>query len=158
MASLPGVAPQITVGVDSHKDVHVAAAVDHLGRVLGTIWVPTTTRGSAQLLGWATRLGAVQRFGIEGTGSFGAGLSRWLQRQGHQVVEVNRPNRQARRRRGKSDPVDAEAAARAVLAGEATTTPKAANGTVEMLRVLRVARRSAIKARGQAANQLHSCW
>jgi transposase len=156
MASLPAVAPQVTVGVDSHKDVHVAAAVDHLGRVLGTIWVPTTTRGAAQLLRWAMRLGEVQRFGIEGTGSFAAGLSRWLQQQGYQVVEVNRPNRQARRRRGKSDPVDAEAAARAVLAGEATTTAKTACGTVEMLRVLRVARRSAIKARGQAANQLHS--
>jgi transposase len=156
MANLPAVARQVTVGVDSHKDVHVAAAVDQVGRVLGTIWVPTTTRGSVQLLGWATRLGQVQRFGIEGTGSFGAGLSRWLQQQGYQVLEVNRPNRQARRRRGKSDPVDAEAAARAALAGEATTTAKAANGTVEMLRVLRVARRSAIKARGQAANQLHS--
>jgi len=156
MASLPAVVRQVTVGVDSHKDVHVAAAVDQVGRVLGTTWVPTTTQGSAQLLRWATRLGQVQRFGIEGTGSFGAGLSRWLQQQGYQVVEVNRPNRQTRRRRGKSDPVDAEAAARAVLAGEATTTPKAANGTVEMLRVLRVARRSAIKARGQAANQLHS--
>jgi transposase len=156
MASLPAVARQVTVGVDSHKEVHVAAAVDHLGRVLGTTWVPTTTRGSVQLLRWAMRLGQVQRFGIEGTGSFGAGLSRWLQQQGYQVVEVNRPNRQTRRRRGKSDPVDAEAAARAALAGEATTTPKAANGTVEMLRVLRVARRSAIKARGQAANQLHS--
>ena len=155
MASLPAVAPQVTVGVDSHKDVHVAAAVDHLGRVLGTTWVPTTTRGAAQLLRWATRLGRVQRFGIEGTGSFAAGLSRWLQEQGHEVLEVNRPNRQARRRRGKSDPVDAEAAARAALAGEATT-PKTANGTVEMLRVLRVARRSAIRARSQAANQLHS--
>jgi transposase len=156
MASLPGVVQQVTVGVDSHKDVHVAAAVDQVGRVLGTTWVPTTTQGSVQLLRWAMRLGQVQRFGIEGTGSFAAGLSRWLQQQGYQVVEVNRPNRQARRRRGKSDPVDAEAAARAALAGEATTTPKAANGTVEMLRVLRVARRSAIKARGQAANQLHS--
>jgi transposase len=155
MASLPTVAPQVTVGVDSHKDVHVAVAVDHLGRVLGTTWVPTTTRGAAQLLRWATRLGTVQRFGIEGTGSFAAGLSRWLQEQGHEVLEVNRPNRQARRRRGKSDPVDAEAAARAALAGEATT-PKTANGTVEMLRVLRVARRSAIRARSQAANQLHS--
>lgn len=69
MASLPTVAPQVTVGVDSHKDVHVAAAVDHLGRVLGTTWVPTTTRGAAQLLRWATRLGTVQRFGIEGTGA-----------------------------------------------------------------------------------------
>ena len=132
MASLPAVAPQVTVGVDSHKDVHVAAAVDQVGRVLGTTWVPTTTQGAAQLLRWATRLGTVQRFGIEGTGSCGAGLSRWLQEQGHEVLEVNRPNRQARRRRGKSDPVDAEAAARAALAGEATT-PKTACGTVEML-------------------------
>jgi transposase len=154
MANPPAVAPQVTVGVDSHKDVHVAAAVDQVGRVLGTTRVPTTTRGSAQLLRWATRLGEVRRFGIEGTGSFAAGLSRWLRQQGQEVVEVNRPNRQARRRRGKSDPVDAEAAARAALAGEATATPKAANGTVEMLRVLRVARRSAVKARGQAANQL----
>jgi transposase len=154
MANPPAVAPQVTVGVDSHKDVHVAVAVDQVGRVLGTTRVPTTTRGSAQLLRWATRLGEVRRFGIEGTGSFAAGLSRWLRQQGHEVVEVNRPNRQARRRRGKSDPVDAEAAARAALAGEATATPKAANGTVEMLRVLRVARRSAVKARGQAANQL----
>src|SRR4029453_8834999 len=156
MASLPAVVRQVTVGVDSHKDVHVAAAVDQVGRVLGTTWVPTTTRGAAQLLRWAMRLGQVQRFGIEGTGSFAAGPARWRQQRGYRGGGVHRPTRQTRRRRGKSDPVDAEAAARAVLAGEATTTPKAANGTVEMLRVLRVARRSAIKARGQAANQLHS--
>jgi transposase len=159
MASLPAVVRQVTVGVDSHKEVHVAAAaVDQVGRVLGTTWVPTTTQGSVQLLRWATRLGQVQRFGIEGTGSFAAGLSRWLQQQGYQVVEVNRPNRQTRRRRGKSDPVDAEAAARAVLAGEATTTPKAANGTVEMLRVLRwrAARPSRPAARPPTSST--ACW
>ena len=122
MASLPGVAPQITVGVDSHKDVHVAA-VDQVGRVLGTIWVPTTT-AVAQLLGWATRLGAVQRFGIEGTGSFAAGLSHWLQQQGYQVVEVNRPNRQARRRPEQVDPVDAEAAAWAVWPARPPPRPR----------------------------------
>ena len=89
------VAPQVTVGVDSHKDVHVAVAVDHLGRVLGTTWVPTTTRALVRSsLRWATRLGTVHRFGIEGTGSFAAGLSRWLQQRGYQVLEVNRPNRQ----------------------------------------------------------------
>ena len=145
----------ITIGVDRHKDAHVAAAVDQLGRILATTSIPTTPHGFVQLQCWAERLGQVDRFGVEGTGSFAAGLTRWLQQRGYQVVEVTRPNRQLRRRRGKSDPVDAESAARAALGGEATT-PKAANDTVEMLRVLRVARRSAITARGQAANQLHS--
>jgi transposase len=145
----------ITIGVDSHKDAHVAAAVDQLGRILATTSIPTTPQGFVQLERWASGLGQVDRFGIEGTGSFAAGLARWLQQRGYQVVEVTRPNRQLRRRRGKSDPVDAEAAARAVLAGEATA-PKAADGAVEMLRVLRVARRSAVKAHTQAANQLAS--
>jgi Transposase len=117
---------------------------------------PTTPHGFVQLERWANRLGRIERFGIEGTGSFAAGLMRWLQRRGHAVVEVTRPNRQLRRRRGKSDPVDAEAAARAVLAGEAIAVPKTADGNVEMLRMLRVARRSAVKARTQAANQLAS--
>jgi transposase len=156
MASMPHAERLVTVGVDSHKDTHVAAAVDQLGRLLGTTQAPTTERGFGQLERWAQGLGQVQRFGIEGTGSYAAGLTRWLGGRGHQVVEVNRPNRQTRRRRGKSDPVDAEAAARSALAGDDVTTPKAANGTVEMLRVLRVARRSAMKARTQAANQLAS--
>jgi len=156
MASMPHPQRLVTVGVDSHKETHVAAAVDQLGRILGTTSAPTTQRGYGQLERWARGLGRVERFGIEGTGSYAAGLARWLAGRGHQVVEVNRPNRQARRRRGKSDPVDAEAAARAALAGDAVTTPKAANGTVEMLRVLGVARRSAMKARTQAANQLTS--
>jgi transposase len=146
----------ITIGVDSHKDTHVAAAVDQLGRILATTSIPTTPHGFVQLQRWAERLGQVDRFGVEGTGSFAAGLTRWLQQRGYQVVEVTRPNRQLRRRRGKSDPVDAEAAARAVLAGQATVAPKTANGAVEMLRVLRVARRSAVKAHTQAANQLAS--
>src|SRR4029453_8207228 len=149
-------ATRITIGVDSHKDAHVAAAVDQLGRILATTAVPTTPRGFAQLERWAGRLGRIDRFGIEGPGSFAAGLTRWLQARGYPVTEVTRPNRQLRRRRGKSDPVDAEAAARAVLAGEATATPKTATGAVEMLRVLRVARRSAVKARTQAVNQLAS--
>jgi transposase len=146
----------ITIGVDSHKDAQVAAAVDQLGRILATTSIPTTPHGFVQLQRWAERLGQVDRFGVEGTGSFAAGLTRWLQQRGYQVVEVTRPNRQLRRRRGKSDPVDAEAAARAVLAGEATVAPKTADGAVEMLRVLRVARRSAVKAHTQAANQLAS--
>ena len=93
---------------------------------------------------------------MEGTGSFGAGLARWLSTQGVAVVEVDRPDRRTRRRRGKSDSVDAEAAARAVLAGTATAQPKAGTGAMEMMRTLRVARQSAIKARTQAANELHA--
>ena len=101
-------------------------------------------------------LGTVERFGIEGTGSYGAGLARWLRGRGVEVLEVERPKRQNRRRRGKSDAIDAEAAARAVQAGTATAQPKAGDGPIEMLRMLQAARRSAIKARTQAANQFHA--
>src|SRR5829696_48824 len=156
MTSPPATGRMLTIGVDSHKDAHVAAAVDQLGRILATTSIPTTPQGFVQLERWASGLGQIDRFGIEGTGSFAAGLTRWLQERGYQVIEVTRPNRQVRRRRGKSDPVDAEAAARAVLAGEATVAAKTTDGAVEMLRVLRVARRSAVKAHTQAANQLAS--
>jgi transposase len=156
MTSPPATDRVLTIGVDSHKDAHVAAAVDQLGRILATTSIPTTPQGFVQLGRWAGRLGQIDRFGIEGTGSFAAGLTRWLHDRGYRVIEVTRPNRQLRRRRGKSDPVDAEAAARAVLAGEAASAPKTADGAVEMLRVLRVARRSAVKAHTQAANQLAS--
>jgi transposase len=144
----------ITVGVDTHKDRHVAAVVDQTGRVLAATDVPTTGRGFAQLLAWARKHGTVDRFAVEGTGAYGAGLTRYLRAAGQQVVEVDRPNRQTRRRQGKSDPVDAEAAARAALAGTASGIPKARDGAVEAIRALRVARRSALKARTQAANQL----
>jgi transposase len=146
--------PRVTVGVDTHKDTHVAAARDQLGRRLGTTQVPTSSAGYAQLLSWAHALGEVVAWGVEGTGSYGAGLARFLAAQGQRVVEVNRPDRQARRRRGKSDAVDADAAARAVQAGEATGVPKAQDGVVEMLRALRVARQTAVKARTQAINAL----
>src|ERR1700730_15633703 len=105
---------------------------------------------------WAGRLGTPERFGIEGTGSCGAGLARWLRGRGFDVVEVERPKRQNRRRRGKSDVIDAEAAARAVQAGTATAQPKAGDGPIEMLRILQAARRSALKASPQAATQLHA--
>jgi transposase len=156
MATMPPVECLVTVEVDSHKELHVAVAVDQLGRRLGRSTVATTRRGFGQLERWAHRLGTIQRFGIEGTGSYAAGLARWLQARGHEVVEVHRPNRQTRRRQGKSDPIDAEAAARAALAGHGLVRPKAADGTVEMLRVLRMARRSAIKARTQTVQQLDS--
>jgi transposase len=137
----------VTLGVDTHAEVHVAAALDHLGRELGTLSSATTVSGFRQLLAWASGFGVIDRIGAEGTGSWGAGLGRWLRDEGLVVVEVDRPNRRTRRRHGKSDTVDAIAAARAVQSGEATGAPKAENGDVEAIRVLRVAYRSAVKAR-----------
>ncbi len=146
--------PRVTIGVDTHLDLHVAHAKDQLGRRLATVSVPTTPAGYRSLLAWARGLGEVEAFGVEGTGSYGAALARFLRAHGQVVVEVNRPDRQARRRRGKSDPLDAEAAARSVQAGEATVAPKAGDGVAEMLRCLRVARASAVKARTQAGNAI----
>jgi transposase len=147
---------RVTLGVDTHAEVHVAVALDQLGRRLGIRSAPATPAGSAQLLGWASQFGPVEGAGVEGTGSWGVGLARFLRAQGVAVIEVNRPSRHGRRRTGKSDPVDAEAAARAVQAGTATAQAKSADGQVEMLRTLRLTRRSAVKARTQAANQLQS--
>jgi transposase len=145
---------EVTGGVDTHGEVHVAAVIDVTGRILATSSFPATFAGYRRLLGWLGRHGRVARVGVEGTGSYGAGLARYLTGEGVAVVEVNRPDRQRRRRRGKSDTVDAEAAARAALNGDADGTPKAGGGPVESVRVLRLARRSAIKARTQAANQI----
>lgn len=144
----------VTGGVDTHKDTHVAAVVDSTGRILGSEAFPATKAGYARLWGWLCRWGRVERVGVEGTGTYGAGLARYLAGRGVAVVEVNRPNRQVRRLRGKSDTVDAEAAARAALNGEASALPKSSDGAVEAIRSLRVARRSALKARTQAANQI----
>ena len=141
-------------GVDTHKDTHVAAAVDSAGRLLGTAAFAADADGYGRLLGWLESFGAVARVGVEGTGTYGSGLTRHLAAAGVKAVEVNRPNRQMRRRRGKSDTVDAEAAARAALCGEATVEPKSADGDVEAIRALTVARRSAVKARTVAANQI----
>lgn len=146
----------VTVGVDTHSDIHVAVALDQLGRRLGSITVPTTPAGYQELETWARQFGEINAFGIEGTGSWGAGLVRLLREHGHRLVEVNRPDRGARHRQGKNDPLDAEAAARAVLAGTATAQPKAGQGSVEMIRSLQVVRRSAQKARSQAANQIRA--
>jgi transposase len=142
------------VGVDTHADVHVAAAFDELGRPLGQLEIPTTTAGYLQLLTWAQQQGPVRAFGIEGTGSYGAGLARFVGRAGFPVIDVNRPDRTARRLRGKSDPIDAEAAARAVLSGEARSVAKTDDDVVGMIRPLRVARRSAVKMRTQVINQM----
>jgi transposase len=154
MTTMPQPMPtQVTVGVDTHADVHVAVAKDAFGRRLAATSVATTPAGYAELLGWARRLGQPGAWGVEGTGSFGAGLVRFLRAEGQVVVEVNRPDRAARRRRGKSDPLDAEAAARAVQAQQGSV-PKAGDGQVEMIRSLRVARATAMKARTQAIDAL----
>ncbi len=153
MPANPSIAANV-VGVDTHKDLHVAVLLSPLGARLDEVTVPASAAGYLQLTSWALGAGPVQAFGVEGTGCYGAGLARALRRQGHQVVEVNRPDRATRRRRGKSDPIDAEAAARAVLAGTARTEPKTADGAVEMIRMLKMTKNSAVKAQTQARNQL----
>ena len=149
-------ATRVTVGVDTHRDAHVAVALDQLGRRLGQLEIATTRAGYAQLLAWAESFGEVVVFAVEGCGCYGAGLARHLGAQHVRVVEVMRANRQTRRRTGKSDPIDAEAAGRAVLAGEAAAAPKSGDDVVEMIRVLRVVRVTAMKARTQAINALRS--
>ena len=141
-------------GVDTHADAHVAAAVDRNGGVLGIEAFPADTAGYQDLLRWLTSFGSVCRVGVEGTGSYGVGLARFLDAQAVEVVEVDRPNRQTRRKVGKSDPTDAVAAARAALSGTATVVPKSRNGPMEQMRVLLVARRSARQQRIQTLNQL----
>ncbi len=145
MTTMTSVDVVVTGGVDTHQDQHVAAALDQLGRVLGTESFPTTVAGYRQLLTWLRRHGQLDKVGVEGTGSYGAALARHLAGQGVEVIEVARPNRQVRRRFGKSDVVDAIAAARAVLSGEATGVPKSHDGPVEAIRALKAVQRSATK-------------
>ena len=145
---------RVIVGVDTHLDEHLAVAIDRLGARLGEHRLPTTLKGYEGLDRWATGLGVAVAFGIEGTGSYGAGLARHLAGRGRTVIEVNRPDRSTRRRLGKSDPVDAEMAARAVLAGVAKDYPKSGLDKVEMIRMLKIVKDSAIKARTQAINQM----
>ena len=146
----PDSARRVVIGVDTHKYVHVAVALDELGTRLGEQHVPSNREGYARLEVWATTLGRVRAFGIEGTGSYGAGLTSFLRRQGHRVIEVNRGDRRSRRANGKSDTLDAEAAARSVLNGESRATPKAGDGTVEMIRQIKIARDTARKGKTSA--------
>ncbi|MGC1213664.1 MAG: transposase [Micromonospora sp.] len=141
-------------GVDTHRDTHYAAIIDSTGGLLGDAEFPATTAGYADLLAWMRSFGRVTAVGVEGTGSYGAGLARYLTSKKLPVVEVDRPDRRARRAQGKSDPIDAIAAARATLAGTAMGTPKTRTGPVEAIRALRVARRGAVKARTAALNQM----
>ena len=141
-------------GVDTHAEVHVAAAVNHVGGVLGVESFPTTPNGYRQLVFWLRSHGELTLVGVEGTGSYGVGVARYLARAGIDVVEVDRPNRQMRHRKGKSDQVDAVAAARAARSGTATGLPKTRDGNVEAIRVLMIARRSAVDTRIETLNQL----
>jgi transposase len=141
---------RVVVGVDTHKHVHVAVAVDTSGVRLGHRSFSADSAGYSELVDWAESRGPLEGFGIEGTGSYGAGLTSAVRRRGYRVVEVNRADRRARRANGKSDTVDAEAAARSVLAGTATAIPKTADGHAEMIRQVKVARDTAVKARTSA--------
>ena len=147
-------APGITGGVDTHLDTHVAAALDPLGRLVGTESFDADAAGYKALLAWLENFGQVDKVGVEGTGSYGVGLARFLRRRGVEVVEINRPNRQARRNHGKSDPLDAVEAARAVISGRAVGAGKTKDGAVEAIRVLVVAKRSARQARVKAIVQM----
>ena len=145
-----GPSVNVIVGVDTHKHVHVAVAIDDAGQRLGEHRIPVDTSGYHDLERWARSWGRVTSFGIEGTGSYGVGLASYLRRQGLKVVEVNRGDRRARRANGKSDTLDAELAARSVVAGTSTAVPKSADGVVEMIRQIKVARDVATKGRTSA--------
>jgi transposase len=143
----------ITGGVDTHADVHVAAALDPVGGLLGVREFPVTPAGYAGLLAWLGGFGTVCLVGIEGTGSYGAGLTRHVTAAGIRVVEVDRSDRQDRRRQGRSDSPDAVSAARAAQSGRSRGAPKGRDGAVEAIRALMVARRSATGERTRAINQ-----
>jgi len=146
----------VTGGVDTHGQTHHAGVIDQVGRQLADSEFPTTPAGYRALLAWLRGQGQLERVGVEGTGAYGAALARYLRGQGVVIVEVDRPDRKTRRVKGKSDPIDAYAAARAALSGTASGSPKTRDGRVEAIRALRLVRRSAVKARTQAVNQLKS--
>jgi transposase len=143
----------VTGGAGTHADTHVAAALDGIGGLLGVQEFAATPAGYARLLGWLQGFGTVGLVGIEGTGSYGAGLARHIAAAGIRVVEVDRSDRQDRRRQGKSDPLDAVSAARAALSGRAAGAPRGRDGQVEAIRALMVAKRTARAQRTQTINQ-----
>lgn len=149
-------AEALVAGVDTHKDTHHVAILDHVGRPVADREFRADGRGYAEIITFLRGHGNVDRVGVEGTGSYGAGLSRALATAGMTVIEVARHDRQARRRRGKSDPLDAHQAAVTVLADTDTAIPKSGDGAVESLRILIGERRSAAKARAQVMNQIHA--
>jgi transposase len=147
---------EVILGVDTHLNLHVGALVSNSGKCLGTLSVTTDAAGYLRLIAWARSFGPLHRAGVEGTGTYGAGLARSLRENGVQVPEVNSPDRATRRSKGKSDPTDAENAARTVLSGMATAVPKEQSGAAEAMRSVSVTRRSAVKAKTQAINQLRA--
>jgi transposase len=147
---------EVTAGVDTHQDTHTAAALDDTGRLLDTAQFPATPTGYRALLSWLRTYGRPVLVGVEGTGAYGAGLTRYLHTQHINVVEVDRPDRSTRRHRGKSDPIDAEAAARAAQSGRATGIPKQRDTRVEALRQLRIARTCAVRHRAETQQRLRS--
>ncbi|PWF81990.1 IS110 family transposase [Kocuria rosea] len=153
-ASLTSTQPTIIGGIDAHKDTHHAVVLDDRGVRLADQGFPATTAGYRCLLDWMTGFGRLDRVGIESTGSYAAGLTRFLQEHGTEVIEVNQPHPHTRARRGKDDAIDAEAAARKALSGEASTRPKTTTGVIESIRLLRIARESAVRARTTALVQL----
>ncbi|MEB4029450.1 transposase, partial [Mycobacterium ulcerans] len=143
-------------GVDTHAATHHGAVIDSRGRLLADAEYPASGRGYAAMLTWMRSKGNLTKVGVEGTGAYGAGLARYLHEQGVEVLEVPRPDRRIRRQRGKSDPIDAEAAARTVLAGRASGASKLVDGPIEAIRMLRVARSDAVKAKTAAVNALRA--
>lgn len=146
----------MVAGIDTHKLTHHVAVLDYLGRDVADCPFVTTAEGYAELVQFLRAHRHVERVGVEGTGSYGAGITRVLTAAGFVVVEVVRQNRQARRLRGKSDPIDARRAALSALAGTDSAVPNSADGQAESLRILISERRSAVKARTQAINQIHA--
>src|SRR3954470_12630732 len=134
-------------GVDTHKDLHVAAVVDEHDRVLGCQSFATSRHGYKLMLAWMRTFGPVRRVGVEATGTYGAGLLRYLQKAGVEVLEVTTPDKGDRRKRGKNDDLDAQNAAHAAFAGQRTVTPRSRDGMVESLRVLSACRKTAVAAR-----------
>jgi transposase len=153
-AQHPTTTDEIVLGVDTHKDLHVAAVITAVGTAVASRCFPTTAAGYHQLIAWARTFGTLRRAGVECTGSYGAALARQLRAAGINVIEVNQPDKATRRRRGKNDTIDAQAAAQAVLSGRATAVAKTGDGPVEMIRMFKLAKGSAIKSRTQAINQL----
>jgi transposase len=151
-----GAGRRVIGGVDTHKDLHVAAVVDERDHVLETRCFATTRQGYRQMLAWMRSFGEVQRVGIESTGSYGAGLLRFIQKAGIEVLEVTAPDRHDRRRRGKNDDLDAQNAAHAAFAGRRTVTPRSRDGMVESLRVLKACRKTAVAARRVALQMIQN--
>ena len=148
--------PFVIGGVDTHKELHVAAVVDEHDRIVGSQSFATTRQGYNQMLAWMRSFGLVRRVGVEATGTYGAGLLRYLQKAGVEVLEVTSPDKGDRRKRGKSDDLDAQNAAHAAFAGKRTVTPKSRDGMIEALRVLKACRKTAVAARRVALQMIHN--